>query len=265
MEQRRTEPAAPRAPMAATALRYGIAVLALTLVVLVAATAGPLVLEERTAAPPAPQPAVDIPPPPLLELPEPAPGWEVDLSWMWWVLAALAALILVAILRRLARLVRRRVRLSAETGDALPALLTPASVGLADSVAEVDFADGRLFDAARSADDIIASWTALERAAALIGLPREVSATPTEFLETLGAAVPGAPELRDGAPGLRDDASGLRRDADVLLDAYHRARFDTAALAPGVATAARRAARAWVQVCARLRAGDTVDQPDISR
>lgn len=246
MAQRRTGSAAP------TALRYGIAVLALTLVVLIAATVGPLVLEERTASTPPQQLPMDIPPPPLLELPDTAPGWDIDLSWMWWALAALAVLIVLAVLRRLARLFHRRVRLSGEVRVALLAVLTPANVGLADAGAEVDLADGRLFDAVRSADDIIASWTALERAAALIGQPRAASATPTEFLAELAVAVSDTGELPTASAELRTASA-------TLLDAYHRARFDTAALAPGMATAARDAARAWVRACAEKRPIDPAD------
>lgn len=248
MEQRRSGLVASHAPLAATALRYGIAVLSLTLVVMVAALVGPLTLQERTAtSAPAPM-TIDIPPAPVLEIPDAAPGWDVDLSWMWWVVAVLGALITIAILWHFARMIHRKVRLSAGQSVVLPPLLTLASVGLTESAAEVDLTDGRLFDAARSADDIIASWTALERAAASVGLPRAASATPTEFLEVLGAAVLGAAVREAAVP----EAADLRGDAATLLDAYHRARFDTAALAPGVATAARRAASAWVRACAAI-------------
>lgn len=219
-----------RVPVGAV-LAYAVTALTLVLAALLAARVGPLVATPRPVEP-SPAHPVDLPPPQHLPdaAPAAAPSEMLDLTWVWWVAAVLGVLILIAIVRWLLTGLLRPARIAAVRTGQSPTVITPAEVGLAAGTAEVDLLDGRTFDATRAADDIIASWSAVERAAELLGATRRRSSTPTEFLneacETWGDPPTAGPAARS-----------------TLLQCYHRARFDTALLAPGAATRARAAAR----------------------
>jgi hypothetical protein len=115
----------------------------------------------------------------------------------------------------------------------------------------VEDTDARTFDPRVSADAIIACWASLEVAAAAAGSPRLPASTPTEFLSALEARYPPPP----------DEESGDR----LLLRLYHRARFDTGALAPGAASEAAAAAAAIRRRFPRAAVPASVGPPGTDR
>lgn len=231
-----------KVPVVAAALILAMTATALALAVIAAMRAGPLVAHPPTAAPALPPPATQAPPPSfaLPTMPQQTQG-EPGGDWLWWVAAVLGGLIALAFLGWLLAALRRPRRIAPQLGGPAPAVTVEAVLAALGEPAAVDLGADRSFDPRRAADDIIASWSAVERAGALLGLPRPPSSTPTEFLsmltERFGDPPPDAADLRPAGA------------ADVLLRRYHHARFDTAMLAPGAATEARRAAadllRAW--------------------
>ena len=244
-----------RVPAWAAALLLAVTATALVLVALLAGRAGPLV-----AHPPTVQ--VTMPPPPtgtmsVTQQPSAMPTMQRSQpsgAWLWWVAAVLGGLIVLLVLLWLIRALRRPGRIAAPLVAAATAPMAPASLDWLGEDAAVDLTDGRTFDPHRAADDIIASWTALESAAAHGGHLRQPASTPTEFLHALtdrlgDPALAGADAERAAGDGLlgAPPAGGAWTAAVVLLRLYHRARFDTTALAPGAATAARAAVRTLLQ------------------
>lgn len=224
----------PRRPVPAATAVLTVAVVAVvaTVVVLIAGLAGPLVAHPPTVAP-EPPPALAGPtlPPVSTSTPPPRQQEPPSVDWLWWALAVLGGLIVLALVAWLIRALRRPARPAPGAVGTAPGPRLDAVIGALAEQPTVDLGDERTFDARRAADDIIASWSAVERAAAIIGRPRPGASTPTEFLASLTAEC-GDPRLDSG-----------RSAAEVLLTLYHHARFDTAVLAPGSATDARTAAR----------------------
>jgi len=244
---RRPDPSR-RLPAWVTALVLAAAAAGLTLAVLLAARAGPL-----EAHPPTVQPQVPTAPPRSAGTPPPLPSMQpqqtqTDTDWLWWVAAVLGGLLVLLLVIWLIRALRRPGRIVAVPGGTATPPGSPVSLDWLDERAPVDLTDDRTFDPLRAADDIIACWTAVEAAAASAGRPRGSASTPTEFLQRLTERwgdAPAAPISSSGGDGILGPPPVAGWSAStVLLRLYHRARFDTAALAPGAATAARSAARA---------------------
>ncbi|MBN9609177.1 MAG: hypothetical protein J0I11_07655 [Actinobacteria bacterium] len=228
---------APRRPVpaAAAALVLAISAVAVALVAIIASRAGPLVAHPPTAEPRVPQP-IEAPTLPTVTMTTFPPQQQEPPSgdWLWWIAAVLAGLIVIALVAWLVRALRRPARIAPHLGGVAPAAAVDAVLGSIADTPPVDIGDERTFDPERSADDIIATWVAVEKVAVILGHRRRSASTPTEFLRALTEEF--------GDPAFDDPAFGGSA-ADVLLGLYHRARFDTAALAPGAATAARVAAR----------------------
>lgn len=242
-------PARGRLPAAVTALIVVAAGLVLAAAAIVAGLVGPLTANPRPAGtpPPAP-PAGGTPPPVTPPRATSPPSGGIDLSWLRWIGFALLALIALAILWWVVRTVRRRTRRGAPAMGQASTLMTDVALGSLAQPAEVDLGGARTFHARRAADDIIASFDAVERAAQACGLGRRSSDTPTEFVHSLVARIRDMPlrsdQLAVHTAGLAELLpSGSAPASDVLLRLYQRARFDTVALVPGAATAARAAAR----------------------
>ena len=242
-----------RVPPWATALALAVVGAAGLLVVLLAGRAGPLVAHP---------PEVELPTlsPPTISAPTRPPmptGTKQELSepsgtWLWWVAAVLGALIVLAAVLWLIRMLRQPARVVAPpVSDAGTPAAPPALSALGDDD-EIDIGDDRTFDPLRAADDIIACWTALEHGAAEIGCPRRTASTPTEFLDSVTARL-GDADLDAAAEGAartllgHAPAAPAWTAATALLRLYHRARFDSAALAPGAVALARRSARALLE------------------
>ncbi len=235
---------APRRPVpaAAAALILAITAVAVVLVAVIASRAGPLVAHPPTAEPALPQP-IEASTLPTVTMMTPPPQRQESPSgdWLWWIAAVLADLILIALVIWLVRALRRPARIAPHLGGVAPAAALDAVLGSIADAPPVDIGDERTFDPERSADEIIATWVAVEKVAAILGHRRRAASTPTEFLRALTGEW-GDPAFDDATFG--DLAFGAEASAaDVLLGLYHHARFDTAALAPGAATAARVAAR----------------------
>jgi hypothetical protein len=155
--------------------------------------------------------------------PLPPPGAPPDLSWIKWVLLALAIAALLVLLGVIAmRLLAVRQMYAARpddeievTEDALPDLPT-----LQQGAAT---AEERLLAIGNPTDAIIAAWLALEEAADASGVHRRPAQTPTEFTaDVLG---------RTGVPS---------EPVRTLLGLYLRARFAAApSSADDLATARR--------------------------
>jgi len=243
-----------RVPVWAAALALAAVGLAALMVVLLAGRAGPLVAHPpQVELPTLSMPTISMPSHPPAqtgakqqELSEPSG------TWLWWVAAALGALIVLAAVLWIIRMLRQPARIVAPpVSDAGTAAAPTVLASLGDDD-EIDIGDDRTFDPLRAADDIIACWTVLERGAAEIGCPRRAASTPTEFLDAVtarlgdaeldGAAQTAARSLLGAAPTTPDWTA-----ATALLRLYHRARFDTAALAPGGVALARRSARALLE------------------
>lgn len=251
--------APPRRGMLAStgtaALLASIAGLLVVAAALIAMRVGPL---EVHAAPydPGPPRVIDGPTVPPQSQSFQAPQDQVVSSseWLWWVGVVLAGLIGLAILLWLLNALRQGLRRPARpvvAGAGAPVAATAWSHLAEPSAA--DLGDERSFLAGRSADDIIASWELVESAADTLGFPRRESTTPTEFLREVTGEL-GDPRIdlvaeTAGGPHVYDEVlaeavrSGRSTAGSVLLHFYHRARFDTVALTPGAASAARRAAR----------------------
>lgn len=250
-----TTPPRRRAPSARAmgVLLAAAAGLAIAFVALIAARVGPLTVTAPPYRPEAPKVVITASPPP------PMPTFDMqDLQdqpngdWLWWVGLVLGGLIAVVLALWLLRALRDWFRRPARP------VVAGAGAGVEPTVwshlaepSTVDLGDPRTFHAGRSADDIIASWDIVEAAARALGDPRRDSSTPTEFLSEITADLGDPVFDRRSESGPRGydavlaevAAAGRTTAGGVLLHFYHRARFDTAALAPGAASAARRAAR----------------------
>lgn len=163
----------------------------------------------------------DLEPPPLPETPPPPPPTgDVGFDARLLVLATLGAIMLVVIAAGLG-IALKAVRVPWQSrevpidddggpGDAsspLTADVVPDIIELREGIAQ---AWARLAEHREPSDAIQAAWVAVEEGASRSGVPREASATPTEFT----VAVLG----RTAA-----DPAATR----TLLGLYHRARFST--------------------------------------
>lgn len=244
-----------RVPFRIAALLAAITAAVLLALALLADRAGPLEAHPPTVSvrPPPPVTMQTLPTPTALSSAPPQQEVEVDGSWLWIVLAVIGGLLLILAVVLLIRALRRPGRIAAPPLAAGSAALAPAVLGWLDEDEHADDTDARSFDPRRAADEIIAAWAALESAAAAAGHRRRPASTPTEFLESLIDWFPG-PGSRgdrggDGMPGRSADGGGgmaglsPAEASATLLRLYHRARFDTSALAPGAAVRARAAAR----------------------
>jgi hypothetical protein len=231
---------------------------ALIVVALLAGRAGPWVATPPTGPAPTPHPPTVTPPslgigaPPTAQAKNPQP---ISAAWLIITGLVIAGALLVLLIVWLIRVLRRPGAPVAGTphGNQVrsPIALVPAT----DPDGVVEDTDARTFDPRVSATAIIATWASLEVAAAAAGSPRRPASTPTEFLAALEAQYPPPPS----------EESGDR----VLLRLYHRARFDTGALAPGAATEAAAAAsairRRFPRAAATSAVPGTDDPPDAGR
>ncbi len=238
----RTPDPARRVPFWAALLLLAVAAAVLLTAALLAGRVGPLVAHPSTATPtvrpPRPQSPMTLPPRPTAMAREHA---EPSGQWLWWAAGAVGALLLILAVLWLLRALRRPARITASpAGAAAPAVLPPSLSRPADG-GDVDATGDRTFDPQRAADYIIASWTAVEGAAARAGHRRPPASTPTEFIRDLAERLGGALPAEPGRSG------GDEAPAVMLLRLYHRARFDIAALDPGAASDARVAARALLE------------------
>lgn len=254
---RTIEPPAPKRPLPTPLLVMIVAGVAVALVfaALLANLVGPLEahpLPPRGSRQPAPSPRV--PPDPAFSLLSKIPGGGSLATWLrWFGLVVTILLVAVALILALRIMLRRRAR-NNRTEMVAP-LERPGrlSVSHLSGDSEADLTDPRSFQARAAADDIIASWSAVEKAVAQWGYTRKAWTTPTEFLAELTAefgnpVMTFAADSSVGTPVLTELREvNLTTGAQVLLHFYHRARFDTARLAPGAATAARTAARLVLQ------------------
>ncbi len=266
----RTPPPGPdpgrRVPFWVAAMLMAITAGAVVLVAILAGNAGPLVAHPPTAPPPPPRtisrPVMSQPVMPSMP---PQQRSEPSGEWLLWVAVIIGVLILVLLAIWLIRVLRRPGGIAAPSVTPAGPPQSPVALGWLDEDAEVDLGDDRSFDPQRAADDIIASWTAAEATARRMGAARRPESTPTEFLaaatDRWGDADLGDADQRrlggDEVLGPAPVGEGWTASR-VLLRLYHRARFDTAALAPGAATTARAATRAlitrWDARAADLRA-----------
>lgn len=239
---REAPPRRRRVPPAMVALVIAATALLFAALAIVAGRAGPLVAHPPdTSGPPGPITGAFVSREPFSEPPAwPSAAWSA--AWLWWIGVTLLALIGVALVWWLVQALRGRSPRPATTPvlSAAPQAID-AMLGSLAEPAEADLGDARTFVAARAADDIIASWEIVERAAAARGLPRRATTTPTEFLQELVAVI-GDAATPPGSPACA-----------VLLGLYHRARFDVVALTPGAATRARSAAAVLVERLSRHR------------
>lgn len=251
-------------PRWATALLLAMVAVLLVGLAIVAARVGPLRAHPPTSPPdrPAPPPEITMTRPTMPTVAT-EPGQGPDGSWLWWVGGILAGLVVLFLVLALLRALRRlQYRMTRPPAAAAAPPSGSLSIGWATPEPETDATDARTFDPERAADDIIASWTVLERAAAQLGHGRRPANTPTEFLAALtarlgsvdmpagdGSAGDGA---GDAASAADDRAGAAAGAAEVLLHLYHRARFDVRALDPSAAQQARAAVRALVDAW-RLR------------
>ncbi|MEO7125191.1 MAG: hypothetical protein ABI034_03530 [Nakamurella sp.] len=238
---------------AGAAMAVGATALVCAAVAIVAGLVGPLVAHPRPAAGALlPAGAAKAPPEKLLIPPAqwpPGPG----VGWLWWIGLALSIVIVVAIVWWLVQALRRPSRPTPMAAPGASAQLIGAMLGDLSEPAIADLGDARSFQAARAADDIIASWEVVEKAAAAFGFPRPAAATPTEFMRYLVTDAGDAGINSEWLAHIDDAVRAELLPTDrtvasaVLLKLYHRARFDTVALAPGAATVARAAARGLVE------------------
>lgn len=251
-------------PRWATALLLAMVAVLLVGMAIVAARVGPL-----RAHPPTSPPARPAPPPeitmsrPTMPTVATEQGQGPNGSWLWWVGGILAGLVVLFLVLALVRALRRlQYRMTRPPAAATAPPSGSLSIGWATPEPEIDATDERTFDPERAADDIIASWTVLERAAAQLGHGRRPASTPTEFLAALTARfgsvdMPAATDSAGSGRAATDSAgtdsagtgsagTGRAGAAEVLLHLYHRARFDVRALDPSAARQARAAVRAMV-------------------
>lgn len=253
---------APRraVPASTTGLTLAIVGLAVAGIALIASRVGPLEVHAPPYQPPPPKavPAPSAPPPQMTFEWQDRQADAASGEWLWWVGVVLAGLIGIAILIWLVRaLLRGLARPSKPVVGGGGAPIVPTLWSRLTEPAEVDLGDGRTFHAGESADDIITSWEIIEQVADRIGRSRRESTTPTEFLrgltDTMGDPLIDSRSDPTGARQVYNDvlrdaaAAGCISAAEVLLHLYHRARFDTATLAPGAASAARVAVASLVQ------------------
>ncbi|NLF03587.1 MAG: DUF4129 domain-containing protein [Actinomycetales bacterium] len=165
---------------------------------------------------PTPTPTVEPPPPPIDALPD---GYGLSMRGLvLGLLVVMAGLAVVGLLGYGLRMVRstwqdraKRVEEDADGGIPgsvlAPDTAMPDVVELREGIAE---AWARLAEHREPTDAIQAAWVAVEDAAGRSGVPREDSATPTEFT----VAVLDRTEV---------DPAAIR----TLLGLYHRARYST--------------------------------------
>lgn len=228
---RRTRPGAVPAAVAGLLLAGTAAVL--IAVALVAGRVGPWVATPPIGPAPTIRPPTVVVSASLPQVTDTGQRSEPDAASPVWLIAVgivIAAIVLLLLVIWVVKALRRPGGPTAGS----PTVNTVKS-GIALSPATeperpADDTDARTFDPRVSANAIIAIWASLEATAAAAGCPRRPASTPTEFLAALEERFPPPP--------------GEDESDRTLLRLYHRARFDTGALAPGAAVDAADAADA---------------------